>query len=74
MAASGNICVATIGQGVTTVTPDGRTHAHAFDDPYVTNIAFGGPDMTDAWLTFSGRGLLVRTRWEEPGMPLVYNG
>ena len=73
MAASGNVCVATIGYGVTTITPVGEVRTHAFDDPYVTNIAFGGPDMMDAWLTFSGRGALVRTRWDEPGMPLLYN-
>ena len=74
MAVSGNVCVATIGYGVTTITPKGEVRTHAFDDPYVTNIAFGGPDMMDAWLTFSGRGALVRTRWDEPGMPLLYNG
>lgn len=40
---------------------------------YVTNIAFGGADMRDAWITLSGRGKLVRTRWDEPGLRLASN-
>ena len=44
------------------------------DDRLVTNIAFGGADMLDAWITFSDRGALVKMRWDEPGMQLVYNG
>ena len=59
--------------GVTTVTPAGETSFQPFDDRYVTNIAFGGADMRDAWLTFSTRGLLVKTRWDEPGLRLAFN-
>jgi hypothetical protein len=29
--------------------------------------------MQDAWITFSDRGALIKTRWSEPGMRLVYN-
>jgi gluconolactonase len=75
MSAAGNICVATLMPGaITTVTPDGQVTTRPFEDRLVTNIAFGGPDMMDAWLTFSDRGALVKTRWDEPGMKLVYNG
>jgi gluconolactonase len=42
-------------------------------DQYTTNIAFGGADMQFAWITCSLKGLLVKTRWPEPGMRLVYN-
>ena len=74
MTAAGNICVATLMPGaVTTVTSAGEVSTRAMDDRLVTNIAFGGADMMDAWLTFSDRGALVKTRWVEPGMPLVYN-
>lgn len=74
MTQAGNICVATFIEGaISTVTPDGHVTKKPFDDYYVTNIAFGGEDMRDAWITFSQRGLLVRTRWEEPGLKLVYN-
>lgn len=73
--AAGNVCVATLRQGgITTITPDGATTFTPFDDRYVTNIAFGGGDMQDAWITFSTKGLLVRTRWDEPGLRLHFNG
>jgi gluconolactonase len=73
--AAGNVCVATLRQGgITTVTPSGETSYKPFDDRYVTNIAFGGEDMRDAYLTFSTRGLLIKTRWDEPGLRLNFNG
>lgn len=73
--AAGNICVATIGEqgAITTITPDGQTAAIRTDDQVTTNIAFGGTDMRDAYITFSMKGTLVRTRWPEPGLKLVYN-
>ena len=52
------------------MTPAGETQFAPFDDRYVTNIAFGGADMRDAYLTFSTRGLLVKTHWDEPGLKL----
>jgi gluconolactonase len=73
--AGGNVCVGTLRQGgITTVTPGGATGLKPFDDFYVTNIAFGGANMQDAYLTFSTRGLLVKTRWDEPGLKLHFNG
>jgi gluconolactonase len=76
MTAAGNICVATIGErgAISTVTPSGAVSSVATDDPVTTNIAFGGADMRDAFITLSMKGLLVQTRWDEPGMRLVYNG
>ncbi|MCW1383658.1 SMP-30/gluconolactonase/LRE family protein [Novosphingobium sp. KCTC 2891] len=72
--AAGNICVATLHTGgITTVTPSGETRHRPFDDPYVTNIAFGGADMQDAWITLSSRGLLAKVRWDEPGLKLHFN-
>ncbi len=74
MTAAGNVCVAVVtGAAVATVTPQGAISQRPCDDRLVTNIAFGGADMMDAWLTFSGHGTLVRTRWHEPGMRLAYN-
>lgn len=71
--ASGNITVATIlNGGITTITPDGG-HSHiAQPDPFVTNICFGGEGMQDAWITLSGTGKLVKTRWPEPGLKLNF--
>lgn len=76
MTAAGNVCVATIGEtgAITTITPDGRMSRVETEDPVTTNIAFGGPDMRDAYITCSMKGLLVKTRWAEPGMRLVYAG
>jgi gluconolactonase len=71
---AGNICVATLRTGgITTITPSGETSFTGFDDRFVTNIAFGGDDMGDAWLTLSGSGRLIRTRWDEPGLKLAFN-
>ena len=74
MTAAGNVCVATLMPGaITTVTPDGQTSREPLEDGLVTNIAFGGVDMMDAFITFSEAGTLVKRRWAEPGMRLVYN-
>lgn len=73
VAASGNICVATIlNGGITTITPDGA-HSHiAFPDPFVTNICFGDAGLNEAWVTLSGTGKLAKCRWPEPGLQLNY--
>lgn len=72
--AAGNICVATLYEGgITTITPTGQTRKRDFDDRYTTNIAFGGGDMQDAWITLSSTGLLVKVRWDEPGLKLHFN-
>jgi len=73
--AAGNICVGTLLEGgITTVTPEGKTNFRAFDDRFVTNIAFGGDDRMDAYLTLSTTGRLVKVRWDEPGLRLNFNG
>lgn len=74
--AAGNICVATLTRngGITTFKPSGEVSQLRLEDTSVTNIAFGGEDMMDAYITFSGRGALVKMRWDEPGLKLVYNG
>ena len=43
------------------------------EERYVTNIAFGGPDMRDAYVTLSSSGKLVKLRWDEPGLKLAFN-
>jgi len=75
MTAAGNICVATIGErgAISTVTSQGQVNAVPTDDPVTTNIAFGGPDMCEAFITLSMKGMIVRRRWQEPGMRLIYN-
>jgi gluconolactonase len=74
MEASGNICVATIGEcGISVISPAGElVEFVATDDIFTTNIAFGGADMMDAYITLSGSGRLVKTRWARPGLKLQY--
>lgn len=74
--AAGNICVATLYEGgISTITPDGAISKIAIEgEPYVTNIAFGGSDMRDAFITLSSSGRLVKMRWDEPGLRLSFNG
>ena len=74
MEAGGNICVATIGEsGISVVSPDGDlVEFVATDDIFTTNICFGGDDMMDAWITCSGTGRLIKTRWARPGLKLEH--
>ncbi|HEX2813948.1 MAG TPA: SMP-30/gluconolactonase/LRE family protein [Sphingopyxis sp.] len=74
--AAGNICVATLyAGGITTITPDGRMSKRDIPgERYVTNIAFGGTDRRDAYVTLSTTGRLAKLRWDEPGLELHYNG
>lgn len=76
MTASGDICVGTLIEGgISQVRPDGRvTKPYVSDDPHVTNIAFGGADLRDAFLTLSSTGRIVKVRWDEPGLRLHFNG
>jgi gluconolactonase len=71
--ANGDVCVATIlNGGITTISPQGASKHTAFPDPLVTNIAFGGADMRDAYLTLSGTSQLIKVRWPEPGLKLNF--
>jgi gluconolactonase len=71
--ADGRVCVATIlNGGVTAIQPDGQWEHHAFPDILVTNIAFGGADMRDAYVTLSATGKLVKARWPRPGHKLNF--
>lgn len=70
---SGSVCVGTIVDGgITTFRPDGRTDFLPLPDRSVTNIAFGGPDMRDAYITLMRTGRLVKVRWNEPGIKLHF--
>jgi len=72
--ADGRICVGTIVTGgITSFHPDGSTEFYPVPDKLVTNIAFGGADMRDAWITATSTGSLYRCRWPRPGLKLHYN-
>jgi gluconolactonase len=74
--ANGNICVATLDRGgITVCTPTGHTgeFVPVPGDTHVTNLCFGGPELTKAYVTLSYAGLLVEVDWPRPGLPLYYN-
>ena len=71
--ANGDVCVASIADGITTVTPSGHIRQTPIPDRMVTNICFGGADLMDAFITLSGDGRLIRMRWPEPGLRLNFS-
>lgn len=72
----GNVCVATLSNGgVTVISPDGSSVEHMpTGDPLTTNICFGDEDGSGeyrtAYITLSGSGRLVKTRWPSRGLRL----
>lgn len=69
---AGTICVATlVNGGITAIAPDGSSLRHIpMPERWVTNICFGGPDLTTAYVTLSSTGRLVAFEWERPGLAL----
>jgi gluconolactonase len=70
---NGDVCVASIAHGITTMSPDGTSRQTPLPDRMVTNICFGGADRRDACITLSGVGQLIRMRWPEPGLKLNFS-
>ncbi len=70
----GNVCVATLRRGGILVIPPTGTEPRHFstNDPFTTNICFGGEDLATAFITLSGTGQLVCCDWETPGLALAY--
>lgn len=74
--ADGGVCLATLFRGgVNVVDPsDGSTsYVDVPDEILVTNLCFGGADMRDAYITCSGRGKLLKTRWPAAGLRLNHS-
>jgi gluconolactonase len=71
--ANGDVCIASIADGITTMSPGGAFTQTPLPDRMVTNIAFGGEDMRDACITLSQTGRLIRMRWPEPGLRLNFS-
>lgn len=71
---AGNICVATLfTPGITVVSPDGASIEHiAMPDTFTTNICFGGPDLSTAYITLSETGRLAKLQWPRPGLRLAF--
>ena len=72
--ANGNICVATlVTGGITVANPNGGTAQFIpTNDPFTTNICFGGPMLETAFITLSWHGFLAKVDWPRPGLPLNF--
>jgi gluconolactonase len=71
---AGNIVVATIVTGgLTVISPAGEILDQVIlGDPIVTNVCFGGEDLTTAYATLSATGRLVKFPWPRPGLKLNF--
>jgi gluconolactonase len=72
--ADGSVCVATlITGGITVHAPDGSgTEFYPMPDVITTNIAFGGVNHAEAFITLSSTGKLVKVDWPRPGLRLNF--
>jgi len=44
---------------------------HEAPEGYCTNICFGGPELSTAYITLSGYGQLFEARWPRRGLKLA---
>jgi gluconolactonase len=74
VAASGNICIATLVAGcITVVSPGGELLDQVWmPEIYPTNLGFVGQDLQDAIVTLSLTGVVGRLRWPEKGLRLQH--
>ena len=81
---SGRVCIGTLLRGGITVfnpedgsvefLPVGGMKAHEEPgDPFTSNLCFGGPHMTDVWITASSSGRIYKGTWPRPGLKLAFN-
>ena len=68
--ACGNVAVATLRfGGIAVIAPGGDLVERVeLPDPYTTNIAFGGDDLSTAFITLSSTGRLAVLPWARPGL------
>jgi gluconolactonase len=70
---AGNICIGTNRTGgITTISSGGEVSFLPLPETMVTNLAFGGNDLRDVYMTLSTSGRLARLRWDEPGLKLNF--
>lgn len=79
----GKICMGTLLQGGITVfdpatgaietVPVGNPipGTKGAGDPMTSNLCFGGPHMTDVWVTASAEGTIYKGPWPRPGLKLA---
>ncbi|WP_293901239.1 SMP-30/gluconolactonase/LRE family protein [Phenylobacterium sp.] len=70
--ADGQVCIASITAGITTMSPGGACRQTPAPDRMTTNICFGGAGLRDAFITLSETGRLIRMSWPDPGLKLNF--
>ena len=72
---NGYICVGTLFDGgVSVISPSsGLVEFWKLDDPYITNICFGGDNYKTAFITASYEGVLLSANWQREGLKLNFN-
>jgi len=71
---NGYVCVGTlVDGGVSVISPSsGLLEFWSLDDPYITNICFGGSDFKTAFITASYQGMLLKANWHREGLKLNF--
>ena len=71
---NGYVCVGTlVDGGVSVISPSsGLLEFWSLDDPYITNICFGGNDFKTSFITASYQGMLLKANWHREGLKLNF--
>ena len=71
---NGYVCVGTlVDGGVSVISPSSDLlEFWSLDDPYITNICFGGNDFKTAFITASYQGMLLKANWHREGLKLNF--
>ena len=71
---NGYVCVGTlVDGGVSVISPySGLVEFWSLDDPYITNICFGGDNFKTAFITASYQGMLLKANWHREGLKLNF--
>ena len=71
---NGYVCVGTlVDGGISVISPSsGLVEFWSLDDPYITNICFGGDYFKTAFITASYQGMLLKANWHREGLKLNF--
>ena len=72
---NGYVCVGTlVDGGISVISPSsGLVEFWSLDDPYITNICFGGEYFKTAFITASYQGMLLKANWHREGLKLNFH-
>ena len=72
--ADSKVCVCTLlAGGISIIDAAGAVEFIQFADPMLTNLAFGGRDMRDVWVTLSATSRIATLRWPGAGLKAAFS-